>query len=1058
MPSSAAESRPLRSPATTSPGKAGWSTRIFAATGQAGATHAPVLSADLRSALAFERRITPALLITAGAAATAVASGARGGVWFCALALAIVLRFVLAQRHYQSRDAVVPGAGVGRLYLLLHAGDLALWAILFAVLLPPQPVVLAVVGAAAAIAMMLVTLCLSAARAPLLVVLLGWGVIIGLGVMRTGASGLWLAAALLPWLAAAGWLAWARGGDLASAFDSGRAVQTVSGRTRFGWQAAIRAVPTPLIVIRLGRVVEVNEAALGFLGRDERSVIGLPVEECIHVDPAEALVPTATARGSAPVQVLPASRTFDGEPWSARVRVLSPGKPGSAVVISLMRPAAVGAFAFAADDARRLAAWIGGDQGFPWYRDERGHVFLPNEFGGDPTASGGGANGFPLSGLVEPSDRERAEKAWADAVGRGRVFDERLRFAPGALASRLVRVTALLPAAATAMSPVIGMIAPVAESTAQAPASGWAGDPLLSRLPVLVWVVDAFGRVVHSEGADPWRWGRKDGTGSSPLWSRAFGFIEPTQGDVATALRRALAGQPTFDLINSRSTRTGGRVVLRSHFLPFNVDAARAASAGQAIEPRRALVLDTIASPQQLAEIDRLRRSKAQYRALVESSTSLIWAVDASFKLTFASRRAAREIYGYLPQELLGQSVGMLLAPNADQSAARHTLACLRIGQPFKDVEMVQQAKDGQRVIVSVSARPLLANDGSFAGALGMNVDLTMLKQRERRLTEALRVERTVLDSAGQAIAVIKDGQVARCNDAFLRLMEATPTQLARAPLADFFADAGVWHDILAMADAERPQDRAAVREVQIRRGTRDPGTSAPWCQLTARSIAAGEYVIVLTDIDNIRQREADALHDAHHDDLTGLPNRRLLGIRASGALSAAGLRQSSCAVLALDLDGFKQVNDRHGHKVGDAVLKEIAVRLERTMRPQDTVARRGGDEFAVLVPEAGGHVDVERIAERILAAVEQPLTLISGDVTNVSVSIGVAVAPDHGREFERLMQLADLAMYEAKLRGKNRFAFAATATASTAPTTTADYGPNVTPLPTRGVRSNGSH
>jgi diguanylate cyclase (GGDEF)-like protein/PAS domain S-box-containing protein len=595
------------------------------------------------------------------------------------------------------------------------------------------------------------------------------------------------------------------------------------------------------------------------------------------------------------------------------------------------------------------------------------------------------------------------------------------------------------------------------EAAAEAAESGSGGNALLTRLPVLVWVVDAHGHVVHTEGADPWRWGRSEQAGVRPLWSDAFAFVDPARTDVINALRRALTGRPTFDLVNSRTTRSGGRIVLRSHFIPYDGDGKRGAAGQMPPVLRQVLVLDTIAGPQQLAEIDRLRRSKAQYRALVESSTSLIWAVDASFKLTFASRRAAREIYGYLPQELLGQSVGTLLAPQVDQSAPHHVLASLRLGQPFKDVEMVQRAKDGQRVIVSVSARPLVASDGAFLGALGMSVDLTMLKQRERRLTEALRVERTVLDSAGQAIAVIKDGQVARCNDAFLHLMEASPAQLARSPLAEYFADSAVWSDILAAADAERSLDRAAVREVQIRRGARELGVSAPWCQLTARSIAPGEYVIVLTDIDHIRQREADALHDAHHDDLTGLPNRRLLGIRAAGALAALGGRQTSCAVLALDLDGFKQINDRYGHKVGDAVLKEVAVRIERMMRPQDTVARRGGDEFAVLVPEAGGTVDVERIAERILAAVEQPLTLISGDVTNVSVSIGVAVAPDHGREFERLMQLADLAMYEAKLRGRNRFAFAASASPAQAAAT--EYGPNVTPLPPRGARSsNGAH
>jgi len=107
-------------------------------------------------------------------------------------------------------------------------------------------------------------------------------------------------------------------------------------------------------------------------------------------------------------------------------------------------------------------------------------------------------------------------------------------------------------------------------------------------------------------------------------------------------------------------------------------------------------------------------------------------------------------------------------------------------------------------------------------------------------------------------------------------------------------------------------------------------------------------------------------------------------------------------------------------------MLREIAARLTRVMRPQDTVARRGGDEFAVLVPDVGSVSEVERIATRLLQAVEQPLVPTQGrPALAVSASIGVALAPEQGRDLERLLQLADLAMYDAKLKGKNRFAFA---------------------------------
>ncbi len=190
------------------------------------------------------------------------------------------------------------------------------------------------------------------------------------------------------------------------------------------------------------------------------------------------------------------------------------------------------------------------------------------------------------------------------------------------------------------------------------------------------------------------------------------------------------------------------------------------------------------------------------------------------------------------------------------------------------------------------------------------------------------------------------------------------------------------------------------------------------------RAIGGGEYVVALADIDQIRRREAHAQHDARHDELTGLPNRRLLSERVRAALATSALRNSGCAMLVFDLDGFKPINDKYGHPAGDVVLREIAHRLQNIVRPQDTVARIGGDEFALLMPDCGSIQDVERIAQRILGELAQPLTAADLGGARLTASLGVVMAPEHGCEPEWLMRMADRAMYDAKVDGGDRVVF----------------------------------
>jgi diguanylate cyclase (GGDEF)-like protein/PAS domain S-box-containing protein len=988
---------------------------------------------DLRASFALERRFLLASLVFGAIAALAAVDRAPAiWWWLAAYALNAALRFVVASENAQADAAVTPAARTAQLYLLSYAAELMLWAALLGSIVPPQRPGSSSVAFAAAGALALAALALSEWRRAWVLYFAGWAALTLLVVSRNGFRLDVFAVGFPVWLAAAWWI-----GRADAALRLRRAERTRQrserGRTRFGWTLAIRAVPSPIIVVRNGRIRELNSAAAQLLGRTERELVGMRVDACLRAEPLEALDPLRTEASGRAVDITPLAGVRTA--WHGRVRVLQPGRADSAVVIALTRPLeeprqpvagpAAGSVRELADDARRFADWIAGQQGEPWYRDGEGRLFVPPGWIAPDTPAAGPLE-FPLLHAVAPGERARVAAAFAAALRDRRVFDQTVTLLDPAGEPRDLRVVCVARAATTAWPPLIGTIAPAgADAAARAD-----GEGLLARLPVLVWMIDASGRIAQLRGSDPWRWGFVADAQARPRWVDAFGFHGGTRDDLTQAIARALQGRPTFDLVNARHTRAGGRIVLRSHVLPYVRLAELPALAPDAPV---VVVLDTIASPQQLSEIDRLRRSKAHYKALVEASTSLIWACDAQLNFTFASRRAAREIYGYEPDELIGRPVTALLAAPPDQGAARAALGALRRGQTLRDVEMTHRSKDGRSLIVSVSAVPLKTGDGAFAGAIGMNADLTTLKQRERRLAEALRIERTVLDSAGQAIAVVKDGLVARCNDAFLQLMQALPAALARTPIAEYFVAPDEWEAIAAAAEAARAEDRAAVREVQIRRGGR-AGAATAWCQLTARSIAPNEYVLVLADIDQIRRREADALHEAQHDELTGLPNRRLLAQRAATALANTALRNAQCAVIAIDLDGFKEINDQYGHKVGDAVLREVALRLARVLRPQDTVARRGGDEFAMLIPEVGSRTDVERIAVRILQSVAQPVLLAGGQPGTVSASLGIALAPEHGRDLERLLQLADLAMYEAKLKGKNRYAFAATAPAAAAP------------------------
>ena len=171
---------------------------------------------------------------------------------------------------------------------------------------------------------------------------------------------------------------------------------------------------------------------------------------------------------------------------------------------------------------------------------------------------------------------------------------------------------------------------------------------------------------------------------------------------------------------------------------------------------------------------------------------------------------------------------------------------------------------------------------------------------------------------------------------------------------------------------------------------------------------------------DHSREMESLALHDV----LTGLPNRRLLMDRLALAIAHVNRNNSSMAVIYLDLDGFKEVNDTLGHETGDLLLGMVATRLVGAVRQEDTVARLGGDEFVIALWDLSHNNDVNNLMAKLIKTVSLPYCILGRDV-NISASIGVSLYPTHGDRAETLMKNADIALYEAKRSGKNNYRIA---------------------------------
>ncbi len=415
---------------------------------------------------------------------------------------------------------------------------------------------------------------------------------------------------------------------------------------------------------------------------------------------------------------------------------------------------------------------------------------------------------------------------------------------------------------------------------------------------------------------------------------------------------------------------------------------------------------------------ENLRASEERYRSVVEKVRDVIFQSDPAGKLTFLNA-AWTEITGHAVDECIGRSFLDFTVTDDDRDLSRQFESV--IGRPDGECrcELRCVCRDGSIRWFDAYMRVNTNADGEVLSVSGTLNDITERKQAIDRQ----KLVASVFTHANEAI-VITDAatRIIEVNEAFSRItgfsraevVGRTPMRLGLTPRRTPF-----FREMRAMLE-ETGQWQGELR-VRHRKGEDFPAL-LKISSLRDERGRIQQYVALFSDITAQKNHQQQLEYIAQHDALTGLPNRVLLQDRLQQGMAHARRRGLQLAVVYIDLDGFKSINDRYGHHVGDQLLIALAMRMKATLREADSIARLGGDEFvAVLVDLADMDTSMPMVM-RLLATLARPVT-VAGHELRVSASIGLTLYPQtEDVDADQLLRQADLAMYEAKLAGKNRY------------------------------------
>jgi diguanylate cyclase (GGDEF)-like protein/PAS domain S-box-containing protein len=416
---------------------------------------------------------------------------------------------------------------------------------------------------------------------------------------------------------------------------------------------------------------------------------------------------------------------------------------------------------------------------------------------------------------------------------------------------------------------------------------------------------------------------------------------------------------------------------------------------------------------QRVAELEAVGKER-QIRMLADNVPALIAYFDAvTLKCLFANKAYARmwgrdeiSIVGHTVEEVIGAEAYREIGPHIERARRGDSVI----------YERTLQAPDGAHTL-EVSLLPQRDDDGNTTAAFVLIHDITRHRKAEQAARDSELRLRKFTEASQAGIVFHEDGVVTDCNDAILRLSGYKYEELVGSQIIQYvapeFRELSIEH---VRTGYERPYES----EIVHKDGTRIP------VEFEGRVMPFQGKMHRLSVIRDIRRRKtSQARIDflAHHDLLTGLPNRALLLDRLEFILATARRRGSQVALLFIDLDNFKTVNDSLGHMAGDELLKIIAGRIPAALRTVDVVSRHGGDEFLVVLPDLDGGQGPVPVAEKLLATICEPMEL-EGQSISVSPSIGISVFPRDGDSADTLIRNADAAMYLAKERGRNNYQF----------------------------------